>query len=199
MANPTGVTAGTAITETWGDAVVSRVVGIYASTSAAETDGRTEKGALVSLSSDGSLWIKRSTAAGDWARVHPWSSAEAFASSFTAPSTFTNYLTQTFALSPNFYKMNIHARATISIQSVTACRVLALVQISTNGGAAFGGGTIYEVNCAASDYRTLNVGHFLKGVTPTGSVQARVRLRSTVTNTTIPGGFIEAQLLADFT
>lgn len=65
MANPGGVTAGNTIEESWGDAVVSRVVGIYASLAAAESDGRTDIGAIVTLT-DGTTWIKQSGTALDW-------------------------------------------------------------------------------------------------------------------------------------
>lgn len=65
MANPTTVSIGTTIAPSWGNAVVSRVVGIYASLAAAETDGRTDDGALVTLS-NGTLWFRWGS---DWHRV----------------------------------------------------------------------------------------------------------------------------------
>lgn len=68
MANPTDVSDGSIIEESWGDAVVSRVVGIYSSLAAAEADGRTDVGAVVTLT-NGEAWVKQSATALDWERL----------------------------------------------------------------------------------------------------------------------------------
>ena len=67
MGNPAQVTASTTIATNWGNDVVSRVVGVYASLAAAEADGRTYDGAVIGLT-DGSVWYRWT----DWHRISSW-------------------------------------------------------------------------------------------------------------------------------
>ncbi len=195
MANPTGVTAGTLITETWGDAVVSRVVGIYASTAAAETDGRTEAGAVIALS-DGTVWVKVTTTSGNWARLHTLAGFDE-PSDITPGTTSWNDFGSVTIAAGTARSMHCIAQASFTVSSVTTANVEAQIQISRDGGSAYAGGSIQYYDSVAAN-KTISLTH-MRTIAPTGDWVAKLRVKSNQTDTTWESGIIIAQVLPNLT
>ena len=193
MANPTGVTAGDQATETWADAVVSRVVGIYASTAAAETDGRTEKGALITLSTDGSVWVKRSTIAGDWARVDTHSVFADISDHTTGATSLTTIHTETIT-GYSGVECTVQASAMLVFDVNTAADCELMIKISQNGGLSYSLGDIMDNEGLAANNRvSCAAQHGRQNITPTGDILVEVQVRSTQSDT----DFIRGSLRVD--
>ena len=190
MANPTGVTAGTLITETWGDAVVSRVVGIYASTAAAETDGRTEAGALIALT-DGTLWLKVSSTSGNWARIHSMGGYDEPSAVTPSASTWTDFGSVTI-VAGTARVMHIIAHSALTVSSTTSANVDSHIRISVNGGTTWAGGPIQTHDGVTNNVNIANAA--ARTIIPTGNIVVTHRVRSTQANTTFDHGVLTVQV-----
>lgn len=195
MSNPVAVVAGTDVEASWGNAVRSRVVGIYADLSAAETDGVTEAGRLAVLT-DGSVWVKVTATSGDWARLTPIVKRDDMADVTPAASSWTQYgATLTLPAGTNRL-MWIEAHFQARIVPGTAADVQWRIAVSHDGGTSWVNSHVMRYDSVPTDYLPIAQSH-AKSATPTGDIQVKVEVNSTQADTLFEQGNLFAKVHPD--
>jgi hypothetical protein len=193
MGNPSDPVGGTNVATSWGEDVVSRVVGIYASLAAAEADGRLEAGQLAALTT-GSLWVKQTTAAGMWQRIHTLPAVDRLTAQDPIGTTeFVEVASLTIAAGTAAIQ-SIHVDAFSQWEVPTATGVRIRVDISDNGGSTYDiGDDVFWTDVAASDRAAVAGFHTIDPpAVPSGNFVARVMARAGSTDAILSGGWVRA-------
>lgn len=180
MGNPAQVTTAQTIATAWGNDVVSRVVGIYTSIAAAETDGRAETGAVITLT-DGSIWMYWGTT---WRRVSPQRKGAAF-SEYELTSTSIQQIFPSAVLITSMGDgalATIEGIATCQITVAVAAEVEIRMALSRSGESTWSTGAWHKADLGVGDHQ-MAVIHFLQGDL-TGDVYLRLDVRASPMATT---------------
>lgn len=180
MGNPNTVSTAQTIATAWGNDVVSRVVGVYASLAAAETDGRTDDGAVISLT-DGSVWLRWVK----WHRIFPVAlSADFDAVDLTLEATVEELVPDTEIMSlGDGAAVFISAIATCQVTVVVASKVQIRIGLSRTGTSTWTNGRWHAVDLTAGDH-VVPVLAYLQAASLTGSVYFRMQVKANPMATT---------------